>query len=495
MAVHSQAAHPDPAGDRGWSPALALSLFSLAMVLEIISISTYMTATGLKSIGEHFRTDQLAWVMTAWLLVGAVASPVMGKLADIHGKRKMFLSALAVATVGAALSALAPTFALFLVGRALFGFIVPCMFLAFSLMRDVYPPPTLALSVSVGAAGMGLMAVPSPFLAGWLLDTWSFRSLFWFFAIVLVAMAPLIVATTPESPVRTPGRVDVPGALMLGGGLALVLVSISFGPTWGWTEGGTLAYLLGGLALLAAWVAQSLRTSDPLIDLRFFKSGPMPRITAAAGFGYGAMTLYTTILPMMCMTPVALALGYGFGVDAKEFALLQAPIGVGSVLGGIAVGRAIRSVSPALTLVAGSSLMMVACVLTAFSHTDKALLTVWVLVFGTGMGMLTASIPNLVIATVPATVQASMAGMVQTSQSLISSVFPVVAFAVLNSHVATLIDGYAYYSGTGMTVTFLIAAGGCVLSVVAAASVLRRRAGTTTPVGVPSVGTDVAAHA
>ncbi|MGO4202729.1 hypothetical protein AB4Z09_13445 [Rhodococcus sp. TAF43] len=199
---------------------------------------------------------------------------------------------------------------------------------------------------------------------------------------------------------------------------------MSFGPTWGWTATCTLGLLVGGVAPLVVWVLTSLRGREPLIDLRFFREGPMLKICSAAGMGYGS------------------------GIDAKQFAILQAPIGVGSVIGGLAVGRMIRTVNPAITKFVGVSLMLAASILTAFWHTDKAPLLVWVLIFGLGMGAFTASIPNLVIASVPASVQASMSSMVQVSQSLISSVFPVVAFAVLNSHVATVVDGYAFCTDT-----------------------------------------------
>ena len=462
-----------------------MSLISMTLVLEVISISSYMTGTALMPIGEHFKTDQLAWVMTAFLLVGALASPLAGKLADIYGKRHVFLACLAIATAGAIASALAPTFLVLVAGRALFGCLIPCMFLAYSLMRDVFPPATLALAVSITAAGMGLMSIPAPFIAGILLDAFSFRSLFWFYGITLILLFPMVLLTTAESPVRTPARVDFAGAALLGSGLAAGLLGVSLGPTWGWTAGSTLGLLGGGVALLIAWVVSSKRIPDPLIDLRFFREGPMLKICSAAGMGFGTMTLYTTMLPLMCMAPATLALGYGFGIDAKQFAILQAPIGVGSVIGGLAVGRLIRTVNPALTKVVGVSLMLTASVLTAFWHTDKATLLVWVLLFGLGMGAFTASIPNLVIASVPASVQASMSSMVQVSQALISSVFPVVAFAILNSHVTLVVDGYAFYTDGGMTIAFLLAAAGAAVSVLVATRLLRRRP--TAPSGAPVV--------
>ncbi len=102
------ATNPRAASGSGWTPRLVLSLVSIALVLEIVSLSSTMAAVAMMPIGEHFETDQVAWVTTAYLLAAAVACPLAGKLADIHGKRKVFLIAMAIAAVGALMSAVAP---------------------------------------------------------------------------------------------------------------------------------------------------------------------------------------------------------------------------------------------------------------------------------------------------------------------------------------------------------------------------------------------------
>ncbi|MDH6282244.1 MFS transporter [Prescottella agglutinans] len=466
---------PHTAREGGWTPRLVLSLISIAVVLEIVSISSTMASVAMMPIGEHFKTDQIAWVTTAYLLAAAVACPLAGKLADIHGKRKVFLICMAVAAFGALVSAVATSFLVLVIGRALFGVLIACMFLGFSLMRDVFPPKTLALAVSLAAGGMGLMTIPSPFITGLLVDAWGFRSIFWFLFIALVVMIPLVVLSTDETPVRNPARLDLVGAVLLGGGLAAILAGISFGPTWGWTDGGTLDLVVGGVVLIAIWVPMALRMTDPIVDLRFFRRGPMLRICLSAGLAYGTISLYATLIPIMSMTPAALGLGYGFSVDAKGVGLIQIPMGVGSVIGGVLVGRLLRTKFPTVTLAGGAGLMLAASVVTSFWHTGKPEVLVGILLFGLGMGMTTASVPNLVIASVPQSVQASMSSMVQASQTLVASVLPVIAFAVLNSNVATVIDGYGFYSDHGMTIAYLIGGASSLAAILVAMTLHRRR--------------------
>lgn len=311
-----------------WTPRLVFSLASIVLLLEMLAVSYMMISTALPAISVHYQTTQGAWLLTSFLLLGAVASPLLGKLADMYGKRKVLLFAVAGAAVGSFISAIAPSYAVLILGRSLTGLLVPCLFLSYSLIRDVFPPKTVALAVSIATSGMGLIAIPAPFLTGWLIDNHGFRSIFWFFVIGLVLLGGMIFASTAESAVRLRSSLDLIGAVLLGSGIAGILIGVSFGPTWGWKNGSTLAYLIGGVALLAAWVASARAIREPLIDLRYFGKRSVMLTAVGAGFCYGASGVFTILLPMMVMTPAVLGLGYGFGVTAEGFAIFQAPLGL-----------------------------------------------------------------------------------------------------------------------------------------------------------------------
>jgi MFS family permease len=88
----------------------------------------------------------------------------------------MLLAALGIAWIGSVLAAAAPAYGVLIVGRLLQAAPIPCLFLSYSLIRDVYPPRTVPLAVSICTGGLGLAAVVTPFLNGWLLDTWGWRA-------------------------------------------------------------------------------------------------------------------------------------------------------------------------------------------------------------------------------------------------------------------------------------------------------------------------------
>ncbi|MGW5311078.1 MFS transporter [Nocardia thailandica] len=474
------AAPPPPDTTRRWSPRLIFSLASIVLLLEMLAVSYMMISTALPSIAAHYRTTQGAWLLTAFLLVGAVTAPLIGKLADMYGKRKALLGCVAISAAGSLLSAVAGSYAVLIAGRALSGLLVPCLFLSYSLIRDVFPARTIALAVSIATSGMGLIAIPAPFLTGWLIDNHGFRSIFWFFVIGLIVLGGLIFLTTDESPVRLRSRIDLLGAVLLGGGIAGVLVAVSFGPTWGWRDGTTLAYLAGGAALLVAWLITARMIREPLIDLDVLGRRPVLLTTLGAGLCYGSSGLFTILLPMLAMTPAALGLGYGFGVSAEGFAIFQAPVGIMVVVGGVLVGLLVgRDVRPRVMMAIGMALMAAGFTLTAFAHDSKAPLIVFAGVFGTGMGMAYASVPNLLIEAVPPQLQASTASIVGVSQSVFPAVLPVLAFTVLNNSYTApippeLTQGAVFYLDRGFTVAFLIGAVAAVAGAVVAVALPRR---------------------
>ncbi|MFE3028077.1 MFS transporter, partial [Nocardia tengchongensis] len=243
---------PDPPRP-AWPWRTVCSLAALVAVVETLALSYPLIPMVEPAVTARFHTTAGGWVMMSFLIVGAATAPLAGKLADLHGKRRILLSCLAIAAAGALLAALAPTMGTLLAGCGLLGLLVPCLFLSYSLARDVFPPKSVALAVSIVTAAVGLASIPAPYLTERLLDDHGYRTVFGFLCLAMAGSAVAVALTIRESPVRLPVRVGVRGALLVGGGLAAVLVGVSQGPAWGWAAPATLAWLGGGIGLLVAW--------------------------------------------------------------------------------------------------------------------------------------------------------------------------------------------------------------------------------------------------
>jgi MFS family permease len=160
--------------------------------------------------------------------------------------------------------------------------------------------PALRSEVYGAARGIGLP------LSGVIVDNLSWRWLFAVSAVVVLAALVAVVTLVPESPIKTPSRVDVPGAALLSLGLATFLVAISEGPNWGWSSPATLGLFIVAAVAFAIWVPVELRVPEPLVNLRIMAGRVVlfTNITAfLAGFSlFGAFVL----VPQFVQTPTAL---------------------------------------------------------------------------------------------------------------------------------------------------------------------------------------------
>lgn len=457
----------------GWSPPLVLSTIVMVAILEATALGYTIVTTALPAITTDFRTTQGGWLLTAYILAGAVLSPLCGKLADVYGKRRVMLGALGVGLIGAVIAATAPTFEILVLGRALQGTVIATMFLTYSLMRDVYPPKVLPMAASISTTGVGLFSIGMPFLVGWLLDTWGWRGLFAFDILWILLLGPLLVLTTPESPVRVRSRVDYLGAVMLGGGLAAVLSAVSLARTLPATA--TLALVVIGVVLLVVFARVALRRREPLVDLRVFARKPVLLAAVTAASTYAASAVFASVSPLVSMTPRTAGGDYGLGLSAFGYSAVSAPQALLTVLGGMAVGLLIGRAGGHRLMTLGLLLMAGGALLASFWHDTVFQMAAAAVIVGLGTGLCYGAIPNLVIAATPADQQGSIAGMVQVFQGSFASAAPVVLFVILAAGARpTPAGGFVYSSAVmqqGLWFMVAVALTGAVLAM----TVLRSR--------------------
>ncbi len=442
-------------------------------------MSYLMVSMSIPLVAAHYGTAQGAWLLTAFLLVGGVTAPLIGKLADMYGKRRLLLVCAAAGSLGAVISATAGSYGVMLLGRAVSGLLVATLFLSYSLIRDVFPRNKIALSVSIATSGMGLVSIPAPFVTGWLLDTYGFRSLFWFLATLLALLVCLIAVSTDESPVRLRSGLDLLGAVLLGGGIAGVLIAVSVGPTGGWLGAPVVTSAIAGVGMLCAWLVSARRVRAPLVDLGVLGRRPVFLTVLGAGLAYGSAGVIAILLPLLATAPRSSGLGYGFGSSTKQLALLQAPMGTMVVVGGLAVGLLVgRGARPRAMLAVGMATMASGYLLVTWHHNTEASVFVACGIIGVGMGFAYAAIPNLLIEAVAPELQASTASFVGVSQNMFPAIMPVLIFSVLNARFVAqpasmeTLSG-ALYSDTGFRIAFLIGAAATAIGAVVALMIPR----------------------
>ncbi|MCW2710563.1 MAG: stp 6, partial [Marmoricola sp.] len=221
---------------------LARSSHRITLAVLMIAVASFallqsLVVPVLAELQTAFGTDQgtITWVLTAYLLSASICTPLLGRLGDVLGKKRILVVTLAALSIGSLLAALSQNIAWLILARIVQGAGGGVLPLSFGIIRDEFPREKVngALSViaSLAAVGFGIGIV----VAGPIVDLLSYHWLFWLPMVATAAAALGGVFLVPESPVRTPGRIPVIPAVLLSSWLVTLLLGLSQGNSWGWT--------------------------------------------------------------------------------------------------------------------------------------------------------------------------------------------------------------------------------------------------------------------
>jgi EmrB/QacA subfamily drug resistance transporter len=348
----------------------------------------------------HTSQSGASWILIAWLLTASVATPILGRIADMVGKNKALLIVLAAIAVGSLVSALAPNIGVMVAGRVVQGLGGAIFPIVFGILRDQYPPERVPSAVGAMAGVIAVGGGIGTVLAGPITDGLGWRWLFWIPLAAVVVIGLLSLRLVPASPVRTGGRVNWPAAALLSVWLLALLLPVSEGQEWGWTSPATIALLAVAAAGLVAWVVVESRAANPLIDMAMMRR-PSVWTTNLVALLFGAAMFSTlTFLPQFLETPRSA--GYGFGASVTVAGLVTVPMLVTMALGGMLSGPLHHAVGFKAQLGWGSALLGVACLGFAFLDHAEWQIAVAGAVFGLGLGLAYSAMTSVIVRAVPA---------------------------------------------------------------------------------------------
>jgi MFS family permease len=452
-----------------WSGRLVLwaAVLILANVLADVAIGSPMMV--LPQLLEHFETDQAAWLSASAMLAGAIWSPLLAKSSDIFGKRRILIGTLLLACAGALVCLAAPNLWVFLAGRFLQGAAFAAIFITVTLVLQICTPPVAMAVVGLVTSGSSIVGIIEPFVMQPIIDEFGYRSVFITAAFLAAAAACCVRAFIPESPIRSTGRIDVAGALLLGGGLGAVLAYASLGSDLGWLSTGMLALLAAGASALAGWAILALRVDQPIIDIRAL-SRPILLTLLALVLAAGSFRSMLQLTSVVAQVPPELGLGYGLGHGEAVAVLLSMP-NLGIAIGGICAGWIAGRIGPAAPLLGGIVIGIAATFAMLAGVSVLPLAIACGAMVGIAAGAIGASGYNLATTLAPPERQGTIAGLVSVVMALGSVVFTFAGGEVLK---ATQVPGAPVSTATGVHLYVLMAGALFVLAAVPAIKCVQR---------------------
>ncbi|GAB3933408.1 MFS transporter [Micromonospora vulcania] len=454
------------------STSRSLAAMGLGTLAYALAQTTVLPALPALASALHTDRQSVTWTLTAYLIASAVLTPVLSRLGDLFGRRRLLMVVLVVFAAGSVLSGLSDHLGVVVAGRVLQGAGGAVIPLAVGIARSAFPAERRAWAIGIISAIFGVGSGLGLVLGGVIVDHTSYTWIFWVTAAMAGVSALAVGLGMPDAGQRSAGgRVDLVGTGLLSIGVTLPLLAISRAATWGWTSGRTLGLIVVGLAVLVLFGLVEQRRAQPLVDLALLVR-PRVLITNVTTFLVGCGMFGAFVLvPQFAEAPTST--GYGFGADATRAGLLLLPGSLAMMAGGTVSAALYRRYGGRSALAVAASVTALGSILLAGGHGSQVAILCWSFVALIGVGVALAVIPTTLVEAVPAARAAEAAGVNALIRSVGSSIGTQVMAGILAAGVST---GSPFPGEHAFVAAFVFCGAGALVAALAAAFIPRNAA-------------------
>jgi len=435
----------------------------------LISVTSFGLLQGLvlpilSIIKQDLHTTQAnaTWVLTAFLLSASIATPILGRIGDQVGRKRLLVITLLALSLGCILAGIAHSIEILIVARVIQGLGGAVVPLSFGIVRDVYPPARVASGVGLLAAMAAAGAGAGIIIAGPIIDQLNYHWLFWLLLVITSLAAILAWRVIPESRERTGGRIGIPAAVLLSTWLVALLLALSKGASWGWGSEKVIALFGVALVTCTTWIIVELKSQEPLVDMQMMKlTAVWTNNVVAFLLGVGMFSVFT-FLPEFVETPTST--GYGFGASVIQAGLFLLPLSLSMFLVGIMAGRITSAIGSKSAVILG--LIVAGCGYTwlTIAHSHRWDIYVVNALLGGSFGLAYSAMSNLIVHAVPH----SQTGVASGMNANIRTIGGAIGAAVVSSILASSVLRDGYPTEAQYKIAFAFLAISTVLAIVAA---------------------------
>lgn len=465
--------------DRRYANTVLLILAGMAIMVTYVETMVLPAFSNFESFFHVTSASTIAWILSAYLLVGVVVTPIFGKLGDIYGKKRILLVAMGVYAVavsvagftpqiGAAFGLSLPNQVYVLIGvRAVQGVGMAMFPLGFAMLPEVFPPARVGQAQGLLSGMFATGAAAGLVGGGWIAQNYGWQLTYHTVIPIAILVFVLAVVFIRESQIRLQRKIDFPGIVSLGVGLTFLMLGITEGAYWGWTNfsavswagvpWGVPEFFLVALAAFAVFLYWEPRAPSPVVSFQSLKERNILISNLNGVFVGMTMFLLFTVLIILGEYPSP-----GFHLTELSAALVFIPAVLSMMVTGPFLGRAISRFGPKPIMILGFILIAAGAIgLVAFNRTAVEVGAFAVPVMVGNVAVLIA-MTNVIVLSVDPKTMGVQTGMNQTFRNLGSAIGPVLVTSILASYAFTEgFPGFTFqnYHLTGYQVVFGLVAG------------------------------------
>jgi MFS family permease len=444
--------------DERYAWRVLLILAAMAIMVTYVETMVLPAFSNFESFFHVTDASTIAWILSAYLLVGVVVTPIFGKLGDIYGKKKILLVAMGVYAVAVTMAGFSPNIGaafglslpnqiyVLIAVRAVQGVGMAMFPLGFAMLPEIFPAAKVGQAQGVLSGMFATGAAAGLVGGGWIAQTYGWQLTY--HTVIPIAILVFVLASVfvRESTIRLARKIDLPGVTSLGLGLTMLMLGITEGAYWGWTSltGGSIGGVAWGVPqfFLLAVIAFGFffwwepRAPSPVVSFQSLKERNI-WVSNVNGVLVGmTMFLLFTVLIIYGEYPSP-----GFGLTELDAALVFIPAVLSMMVTGPFLGRAISRFGPKPVMVLGFALILLGALgLVAFHATTVQVggLAIPIMV---GNVAVLISMSNVIVLSVDPRTMGVQTGMNQTFRNLGSAIGPVLVTSILASYAFTQVIG------------------------------------------------------
>src|ERR1035438_7820655 len=431
-------------------PTLILAVLSLAGLAYAVLSSAVIPALPTLQHSLHTTETGVAWLLTSFLLSASVGTAIIGRLGDMYGKERLLLWTLLMLAAGALLAALSDSLAMLILARVIQGVAGGIFPLAFSIARDECPPDRGAGSIGLMSSILGVGGGCGLVIGAVIVEHLSWHWLFWIPLATTLLAALCTWRFIPESPVRSPGKVNWLAASLMSIGMCCVLIAIAQTTVWGWGGTRTLELLVAGFVICTLWIAVEVRSREPLVDMTMMRIRGVWTTNLAAFLLGAGMYASFIVFPQFAQLPKRTGFGFGASVVVSSLYLLPSALVMGPL--GTVAGRVARRYGSKHALIIGTAVAAVSFGWLAVAHRHPYDMLISATLLGIGIGLAFAALGNLIVQAVPSNQTGVASGMNTVMRTLGGALGGQISATFIVDHTA-----HGLPTVTGFTDTFVMA--------------------------------------